>query len=349
MKRAIVLFLRERLGWIVLYYANLGLVVLILGLVFSFSQTGTQLIRQNLGYIFLCSTSLLMIFLTIQFLRWISYYRLLKEGGETADSVDWFAVWEEGDGERKLVARAMQNLYRLAVAERLRFQEAERQHVEFINLWVHQMKMPVSTLMLMTQQEKEIVDNPRAFLNGIEEETERINEGLDMVLSMARLRDFSLDYHIRPVSLPDLVRDVIQEKKKQFIRLGIFPKLQVEGGECTALTDPKWNRFVIGQIIQNALKYTSQVKKRSYLHIQIKRDNDHIQLSVRDEGPGIPAHDLPRIFQPFFTGENGRKYLQATGMGLYLVKKVLDELNHQIQVESRIEEGTKVTIIYPQT
>ncbi|WP_374709381.1 ATP-binding protein [Desmospora profundinema] len=67
---------------------------------------------------------------------------------------------------------------------------------------------------------------------------------------------------------------------------------------------------------------------------------------MRDEGPGIPPQDLPRVFDPFFTGENGRRFAQATGMGLYLVKQVVDALGHEIQIQSPPEGGTSVRVTY---
>ncbi|MBA4493661.1 sensor histidine kinase [Paenactinomyces guangxiensis] len=347
MKQAVRIFLRERMGWITLVYVNLGLVFLLIALVLSFEKTQMEIIKQEIGYGLLFSTVLLLLFLVIQFWRRFPYYRVLQKGAYHVETVDDFAEWgETGSDERKLVTDVVQNLYRLAVAERQQFQEARKQHLEFINLWVHQMKTPVATLSLFTQQTKGMTNEERERLKGMEEEIEKLNEGLDMVLSMARLTDFAIDYQIRPVSLMESVRDVIQTKKKQFIRNGIFPRLEAEEKDWTVLTDPKWNRFVIDQIVQNALKYASQVNQRSYVHIGLQYDEKMITLSIRDEGPGIPAHDLSRIFHPFFTGENGRKYAQATGMGLYLVKKVLDQLNHEIKVESKQGQGTTVCIKY---
>src|SRR5690606_21497774 len=101
-------------------------------------------------------------------------------------------------------------------------------------------------------------------------------------------------------------------------------KIVAEKGEWIVLTDPKWHRFVLEQIIQNALKYTRQVKKESQLLLVLKKQEHQIQLSIQDQGPGIPPEDLPRVFDPFFTGQNGRRFEEATGMGLYLAKKVCD-------------------------
>ena len=119
------------------------------------------------------------------------------------------------------------------------------------------------------------------------------------------------------------------------------------------LTDEKWNAFAIDQVVANALEYASQAgKPHQRLKFCLSRrppgaGAPAIRLTIADEGPGIPPQDLPRIFEPFFTGENGRRYADATGIGLYLVKQVLDRLGHQIAVHSVEGQGTAVTLTYP--
>lgn len=113
-------------------------------------------------------------------------------------------------------------------------------------------------------------------------------------------------------------------------------------------TDEKWNSFAIDQVVTNALKYGSQAGAPGQkLRIRLERLPGAKRLSIADQGPGIPEQDLGRVFQPFFTGENGRRYGGATGMGLYLVKQVMDRMGHQVAVTSRVGEGPTVTFTYP--
>jgi signal transduction histidine kinase len=70
-------------------------------------------------------------------------------------------------------------------------------------------------------------------------------------------------------------------------------------------------------------------------------------LEIQDHGVGIPREDLPRVFRPFYTGENGRKFKESTGMGLYLVKNIIERLNHEIEIESEVGKGTKIRIMFP--
>ena len=75
------------------------------------------------------------------------------------------------------------------------------------------------------------------------------------------------------------------------------------------------------------------------------RENQ-VVLEIRDEGIGIPQSDLPRVFDPYFTGENGRRFQESTGMGLFLVKQICDKLGHAFEIESKVDEGTTVRIIF---
>ncbi|SFI88551.1 sensor histidine kinase [Thermoflavimicrobium dichotomicum] len=346
MKRALVFFLRERVGWIILFLLQWLLIIATFSLTFYFHQEAWILFQQEWGYTLILSGVLLVIFLVIQFIQWYPFYRrcdqLLK-----ATKLSEFSFWDQPKlVEHQRFSEVAEHLYQIAIQEQKKYVEAHQQHLEYMNIWVHEMKMPLASLSLMLQK-----ISPGMFerddLKSMEEEVEKLNEGLDMVLNMARLNDFSLDYQIRPVSLLDQVRQVIQGKKKAFIRLGIFPKLEVaDDKEWIILTDSKWNRFVIEQIVQNALKYASQMGKRSYLTFRLHKESQRILLDIQDQGPGIPKQDLPRIFDPFFTGENGRRFAQATGMGLYLVKKVLTALNHEIAVTSEEGKGTTFTLIY---
>ena len=78
----------------------------------------------------------------------------------------------------------------------------------------------------------------------------------------------------------------------------------------------------------------------------IYEENGKTILSIRDKGVGIPKGDLDRVFEPFFTGKNGRKYLESRGMGRYLLKDICDKLGHGIKVESIEGKGTTVSITF---
>ncbi len=104
------------------------------------------------------------------------------------------------------------------------------------------------------------------------------------------------------------------------------------------LTDEKWLVFVVEQILSNSLKYT----KKGSISIYLTEHKGKTMLVIEDTGIGISPEDLPRVFEKGFTGYNGRADKKSTGIGLYLCKKIMDKLQHGIEIESRIDQGTKV-------
>jgi signal transduction histidine kinase len=141
-----------------------------------------------------------------------------------------------------------------------------------------------------------------------------------------------------------VVRKVVNGRRRQFIRQELFPHLSVEAADCTVLSDAKWLAFAVDQVVGNALKYGAQAGQEGQsLTIRLRSGERCLELNIADTGPGIPPQDLPRVFEPFFTGENGRKYAGATGVGLYLVRRVMDELGHDVSIQSTPGEGTTVT------
>lgn len=141
--------------------------------------------------------------------------------------------------------------------------------------------------------------------------------------------------------MKNLVRDVVNEEKKIFIKNRIVPRVDIDES-IEIYSDVKWLKFVLGQLIINGVKYSRN--KRKELIIKALKSEKEIKLSVIDEGIGVPIKDIKRVFDPFFTGENGRRYGESTGMGLYIAKQVCNNLGHKIEIESTVNVGTKMTI-----
>src|SRR5699024_645747 len=230
---------------------------------------------------------------------------------------------------RRPVAEQLQYLlksqYNLYANQLLTEQKKQEQYNMFLDRWVHQMKTPVSVLHLMAKD----LDEPSA--SDVQEEVDRLQTGLEMVLYMARVRTIEQDFHIKQVSLMAMVQEVVKENRRLFIRQQIYPRIE-EAKDYMVETDEKWFQFILTQLIQNAVKYSVDYGK--YIDIRLGETNGRKQIEIHDEGVGIPKEDLKRIFNPFFTGENGRAFRESTGIGLYLVKEVLTYLGHDIEVAS---------------
>lgn len=217
----------------------------------------------------------------------------------------------------------------------------QEEHRRFMDQWVHQMKTPLSVIELTAQN----LDEPES--SSIREETERMKRGLNTVLYMARLRTIEQDFHIKPVNLVKLINEVNGDNKRFYIRNKVYPKLEIENEAITVETDEKWLFFIISQLIHNAVKYSANKSNRIIISIY-ERGKEAI-LEVKDFGIGIPETDKRRIFDPFYTGENGRKFRESTGMGLYLTKETLNILGHGIEVDSTVGKGTTFRIIFSET
>ncbi|HLR62108.1 MAG TPA: sensor histidine kinase [Lentibacillus sp.] len=264
-----------------------------------------------------------------------AYYKRLEQPMESFDE-------SLQETEQIPIAEALDQLlksqYRL-YERRIGETEAQKEeHMLFIDHWVHQMKTPLSVIELTAQD----LDEPES--SNIREETERIKTGLNMVLYMARLRTIEQDFRIKPVELESLVQEVNRENKRFFIRNEVYPILEKERDGITVETDEKWLVFIMTQLIQNAVKYSAGISGQ--MVISLYERNGSAIFEVTDSGVGIPEEDRNRIFNAFYTGENGRKYRESTGMGLFLVKEVADYLGHGIDMESTVGKGTTFRILF---
>lgn len=210
-------------------------------------------------------------------------------------------------------------------------------HIQFINQWVHQMKTPLSVIHLTIQ------DIDDELFESIDEELDRLKKGLEMILFSSRLDMFERDFHVEQINLNSLVRNVTSSQKQLFIRNRVYPELSIDSSIIVS-SDEKWVSFVISQLITNSVRYTVEMGKK--IVFNGTHNHDKTVLEVIDQGVGIPSSDLPRVFDPYFTGENGRQFQESTGMGLYLVKEICTKLRHQVEIESDRQSGTIVRIIF---
>ena len=228
-------------------------------------------------------------------------------------------------------------LYRIYQHELQALYASQKRHDQFMNQWVHQMKTPIAVIELLLQDERPLDKK------NVQEEIDRLRRGLDMVLVNARLDSFEEDMHVEQVALKAIVTAIVNENKRLFITKRVFPEIHIDE-EIIVASDSKWLRFIIGQFVTNAVKYTFEVNKK--IVISASRKEGNVQLSICDEGIGIPTSDLSRVTKAFFTGENGRKTGESTGMGLYLAKEICEKLGHELTIASEVGKGTVVTVTF---
>lgn len=199
--------------------------------------------------------------------------------------------------------------------------------VEYYTVWAHQIKTPIASMRLQIQSED--TESARKLMGDLN----RIEAYVEMVLTFLRLDSDSTDYLIKEYDLDEIIRPAIRKFSREFILKKL--KLEYEPIEFKTITDSKWLSFIIEQVISNAVKYTSEGYVRIYM-------SEPGILCIEDTGVGISEEDLPRIFENGYTGFNGREDKRASGIGLYLCKRISDNLGHKIYAESKVGEGTKI-------
>ncbi|MGN0342712.1 MAG: sensor histidine kinase [Roseburia sp.] len=201
--------------------------------------------------------------------------------------------------------------------------------VDYYTMWAHQIKTPISAMKLTLQNED------TEFSRKLSNDLFRIEQYVEMVLTFLRLGSESTDYVIKEYDLDEILRQAVKKFSGEFISRKI--SLVYEPLHTTVITDEKWLSFVIEQILSNALKYTPS----GSITIRLEPDNN---LCICDTGIGIAPEDLPRIFENGYTGYNGRADKRASGIGLYLCKRICGKLGHGIMAESKVDEGTTIIL-----
>ena len=201
--------------------------------------------------------------------------------------------------------------------------------MDYYTLWVHQIKTPIAASQLLVQ---DVTDrNIRSLL---EREIFKIDAYVHLVLQYLRLENFHDDLQLKQVALEQLVKEVVRKYSLFFIQKGLT--INLDDLDVKVISDEKWLLVIIEQILSNSLKYT----KSGGIEIYFK-DNT---LYLKDSGIGIKDSDILRVFERGFSGYNGRLTQQSSGLGLYLSKKIADQLGHDISISSQVGQGTTVSI-----
>ena len=304
-------YLRSR-SRVFAYIFSLGFLVLLFQ--FLFASLGTYFL-----YFFLLSS-----FLTFLFLAW-----------------DMFAEAQVYRQEVLYTERDPKSPLECALAEKLEELESELYQkkseaqskltdlLDYYTLWVHQIKTPIAASRLLVA---EVSD--REVKQQLEQEIFKIDSYTNLVLQYLRLESFHDDLVFEKVQVEDLVKDMVRKYALFFIQKGLTVNLH--DLDKTIVTDKKWLLVVIEQILSNSLKYTKEGGLEIYMEGQ--------ELCIKDTGIGIKNSDVLRVFERGFSGYNGRLTQQSSGLGLYLSKKISEELGHQIRIESEVGIGTTVRI-----
>jgi len=339
-------FIRDRIALILAFVASTGLSMIVTWL--SLLGQNVRIGADNVVYMFLLGLFMFSAAILWDGMRQREYRMSVRSAIEHGSKLEAFVILRDPVTHEQAQFQEMAYEQFKAYHDELdKLQQNRDMQQYFTDQWVHLMKTPVSVIELNVQQagRVETVEDAQALLRSVAEENARLAHHLEMMLNTARLDKFELDLHIRQVPLLAICRDVINAHKKSCIQKSIFPRIVCEEQEVYVESDEKWLRLALHQFVSNAIKYTKPDEDSKTLLISVDRGaSTEIVLRVKDQGIGIEAQDLPRVFEPFFTGENGRAMRESTGMGLFIAKQICIKLGHGLTIESSEGHGTAVTI-----
>lgn len=317
--KTVLAWLKYRLWQIVLFSG----LILIFSAVVWLSGTGGTLA----GYTALLSGVLALLLALLDLRRFALRHRQLSDALKSIRVSDEQLPPPENlieEDYRQLIRALGEEKQRQTSAMDLRMSDMQ----DYFTLWAHQIKTPIAAMRLILQTK------PENSAGEIEGELFRVEQYVEMVLNYLRLDSDSTDFVFKTCALDGIIRQCVRKYAKQFIRKRI--SLEYQGTDLQVLTDEKWLCFVIEQILSNALKYTAAGSIRIFTQGET--------LVIADTGIGIAPEDLPRVFEMGYTGTNGRMDRHASGIGLYLCRRICQNLGHTITARSAVGQGTEVRI-----
>ncbi len=338
-------FWRDRLFCLVSALIAVGLAIAVLWL--DNTQRRLSFTRGTICYAIGLAVLILLASLILSWLRQLAWRQELRTLLAQPSEDLFLQLQSAVTREQQVMQSILQEQCRCYQDKLTHYRTWQEQQNNFQSRWAHQMKTPLAVLDLLLQQWDAGEVSTSELTANLREVRDRMADGLELMLHNTRLGQFELDFAVQQVDLLHIVRETINDHKAAFIRYGVFPKLICEQESAYVESDAKWLRFVLNQVLSNALKYSRhEAGEEKTISFHIASEGMKSCVSCTDAGVGIPPQDIERVWQPFFTGANGRRFPEATGMGLYLTKEVCDRLGHQIAIKSQVNEGTTVTITF---
>ncbi|WP_164669017.1 sensor histidine kinase [Virgibacillus doumboii] len=326
LKRLIMKFFKDRLLLISFYLVNMICLIAFFHL--------SEPLNTEFFYPLSIGIFLLTVYLIIDWFRYYQTNRAIE-----LMLRNQFTEIEPHTEEQKAFRQLLNKMMKEHSSKYSQMREQNQERLYFLSHWMHYLKTPVSVIELIVSKEGET-----DVYDKILQENKRLHTSIEQGLTMLRMENFENDLELNSIDLLDSLRKLINGRKEEFIHQSVFPSIDFKGETAYVVTDSKWNEILLDQIISNAIKYSSTKPGDKNLIFRIAKSDQYITLSIIDEGVGIPSYDLERLYQPFFTGENGRKFANASGIGLYLSKKIADKLGQTITIQSEVSKGTTVTI-----
>lgn len=231
-----------------------------------------------------------------------------------------------------------------------------REARDYTESWVHEIKTPIAAARLALE------NNPGPGTAQVASQLDRIGFYVDQALYVARSDSVDRDYLIRDLPVRSLVSAAVRERRRSLFDAGMAVDLSGVPEGATVRGDEKWLVFMLGQLIDNAVKYRKGEGEapdaadsnivQPHVAFTFSTEGEGARavsvLTVEDNGLGVPAADVPRIFDRGFTGTRGRADgSKATGIGLYLVRELATKMALDVRAESVEGEYTRISLLFP--
>ena len=215
-----------------------------------------------------------------------------------------------------------------------------KEYRDYIELWVHEAKTPIASAQLALSN----LHGPE--INKVRGDLDRIESRVEQALYYARSATLSEDFSIEELNLAALARKACRQRSRTLIGAQVSLEFAIDD-ELKVLADAKWTDFIIGQVLENSAKYGAKTIRFESTVKDAGTKDGCIELAIGDDGNGIPAADVPRVFDRGFTGSRGRTHHKATGMGLYLAAVACERMGLGLRVSSEEGTGTTITLTFP--
>lgn len=325
-------YLNDMKSWILFFFGMLGLTDAILWLDQGIAVEFVSVIYFN--------TLIFTFFIIFIVWRYRKEMKFVKELSIVMDEpeLDWHEALPKSSFKRDEILSDV--LRQVAISSAKKISDLKRESFiesDYTASWVHEVKAPLTAMKLTMDGHR---SNP--VIRKIEAEWLRVYLLVDQQLYISRLPTLEADYVLEPNDVFNLVTAEVRELSSWCMEKNIA--VEFEGDSKEVVTDVKWSRFIIRQLITNAVKY-SPLGGTIIARVSVNPTGNTV-LSIRDDGPGIEAHDLPRIFDKGFTGGTGRLHNAATGLGLYLAQTVAIKIGITLWAESEKAQGTTIYMIF---
>lgn len=331
------------------------------GLFFSVLYLLYGLPGQLVLYGWLLALSAALVFLGLEVYRRGQRYRALEKALAASQLTGYRALPEALGAEADLFRAHLATLGDQAFERENLLRQGALDREDSFALWVHQIKTPIAAMRLLLDSIRSSADAEHSEglieqSDGLLMELFKIEQYVELALHMERLDAPSKDLVLEAVDLSKIARGAVRKLRTLFIGKGLSLSLELPETGPMLISDEKWLSVAIEQILGNAVKYTSAGGVRlaltgphakAVLPESISGWEQGYCLTIIDTGIGIAAEDLPRVFEKGYTGYHGRYDMRATGLGLYITQRALQQVGAKIQIVSTVGQGTTVTLWFP--